>query len=91
LAVAVRGYVLVSLPGVFCLFCLVTQACPLVSDLLVLLEQLFCHFMHVEAVDLGEMGRSSVLERIDGGDGHAILDVLERSASVLQQTYSSTW
>ena len=91
LAVGVGGDVAVSIPGVPGLLDLVAESCPLVGDLLVLLDEFLGHLVHVEAVDLSEMRGGPVLECVDGRDRHAVLDVLQGGASGLGESYYSTW
>lgn len=66
LAVCVRSNVAVSFPGVPGFLDLIAESCPFVGDLLVLLDELLGHFVHIEAVDLSEMGGGPVLEGVDG-------------------------
>ena len=40
-----------------------------------LLDELFGHFVKIQAVNLGEMSRFSALKGVDGRSLHAILDV----------------
>lgn len=81
LTVGMGCNVAVSLPGVPGFFDLVTESCPFAGELLVLLDELLGHFVHVKAVDFSEVGGGPVLEGVDGRDRHAVLDVLQGGAS----------
>ena len=65
-SVAVRSNILVALACVLGLFGFVAGSSSFVSDFFLLFNHFLGHFVHVVAVDFCEMGRSSVLQSVDG-------------------------
>lgn len=64
----------ISWTGILGLFILVRGASSFLNDFLLFLKVFFSHFVEIQAVDFGIMGRCPVLQSVDGRSTQPILD-----------------
>ena len=75
--VAVGSDVYVARTSILGFSVLIRVGSALFDDFVLLLSEFFGHFVKVQAVDFGVMGRLSALEGVDGRSLHAVLDVFQ--------------